>query len=480
MKLAAANLGGTIRLTGKNWCNLVGGGSLIAIKINAGGYQHLAKDTAAHYDANLGRETGASPASISKTNKTIWYVIEADDKGSFDVEIPLPTAKNSSPKFTVGSYTLQLLTRTLSADPYYEGKRPDPSRSIVTREFTVVPAGQSLDKVKPGKPAASPDPLHATDDLTPSRRGGVKLDQQKTRWVLTVPKAKPGDWVYVNAYDGDSPRFPWGQEWFKVNADGEVKVPLTSITLPEGRNKVSVQDRDGKVLGWTTATVLPTTTTTTTRPKTVMRLTPAIKRVGAPKPTKAPEQPVKAYDELTGKNAGKITLEQVTADAAKADDGEKKEGKDEPAKTKLVMTVPGVKGGDWVYLFLYTETGRVVGIDWVQVGSDQKVNLTVGKLPDGAHKLALVDAKGALIGWAGVAGPKPLEVAPEEAPAVDPVTGEVVTAAQAEPEPLAAAAVPIAASDGSLTLAMVGVAVLVLAGSAVAVILIQTPPRPRP
>jgi hypothetical protein len=177
---------------------------------------------------------------------------------------------------------------------------------------------------------------------------------------------------------------------------------------------------------------------------------------------------VKAYDELTGKNAGKITLEQVTADAAKADDGEKKEGKDEPAKTKLVMTVPGVKGGDWVYLFLYTETGRVVGIDWVQVGSDQKVNLTVGKLPDGAHKLALVDAK------------EPLEVAPEEAPAVDPVTGEVVTAAQAEPEPLAAAAVPIAASDGSLTLAMVGVAVLVLAGSAVAVILIQTPPRPRP
>ena len=500
MKAPAANLGGTIQLRGEHWCNLVGGGSLIAIKINAGGYQHLAMDTAAHYDANLGRETGASPASISKANKTIWYVIEADSGGSFDVEIPLPTGKNSVPEFTVGSYTLQLLTRTLSADPYYGGTRRDPSRSVVTPEFTVVAKGQQLDEVTPGKPAASPDPLHATDDLTKARRGGLTLDQQRKRWVLSVPKAKPGDWVYVNAYDGDSPRFPWGQEWFKVSADGEITVPLKAIALPEGRNKVSVQDRDGKVLGWALASVVPQRTGLTTKPKPVMKLAPAVKRVGAPKPAKAPAQPVKAYDELTAENAGKITLERderslsstqaqrsaqrpgsdqrTRTPARSAGSKDAEASKADPAKTKIVMSVPGVKGGDWVYLFLYTETGRVAGADWVQVGSDQKVNLTVGRLPDGAHKLALVDAKGALLGWAGVDGPKPL-AAPEDVAVAAPVTAEPVAAAPQDTTPLATAA-PAAGSDGTATLALIGAAVLVLAGSAVAVILIQTPSRPRP
>ena len=102
MKTPAANVGGTIRLRGTKWCNLVGGGSLIAIKINAGGYQHLPTATAAHFDANRGREVGASPATISKTNKTIWYVIEADKRGSLTSRSPCRHGRTPSPPSASG------------------------------------------------------------------------------------------------------------------------------------------------------------------------------------------------------------------------------------------------------------------------------------------------------------------------------------------------------------------------------------------
>lgn len=460
----AANIGGTIRLRGEGWCNLVGGGSLIAVKINAGGYQHLPDVTAAHYDSNLGREIGESPASISRTNKTIWYVIEADKHGAFDVQIPLPTRTNSVPAFGEGAYALQLLTRTISADPYYAGSRPDPTRTVQTAEFTVVAEGVPLDGVEPGKPTAVPQPLHAADDLTDAARGGVLVDQRKTRWVVTVPAAAPGDWVYLNVFDGNSPRFPWNSEWFGVDAAQKVTLPLAGATLPAGTNKLSVQDRDGRLLGWARVTVEAPDTdddtgTTTTRPITTVRFTSVSTLVGQPKPDATPAQPVAAYQDLDEANAGEAT--------AVESDG------------KLTVTIGSVPGGHWVYLYLYTETGRVAGIGWVQVGTDHTITVEIGKLPDGIHKLALVGATGRLLGWVTANGPAPLPAGEPAAESVgDPV--EIQTAQSGPTNPEAGGAAPIAAGgDGTWTLILIGLAFLVLAGSAAGVITLQSPVRTR-
>ncbi|MFT3888912.1 MAG: immunoglobulin domain-containing protein [Arachnia sp.] len=462
MKVPAANVGGTIRLRGANWCNLVGGGSLIAVKINAGGYQHLPTVTAPQYDARVGREVGPSPAGISASNKTIWYVIEADEKGAFDVQIPLPTRKNSLPGFTEGAYTLQLLTRTISADPYYAGSRPDPSRSIVTREFTVVAEGASLDGVKPGKPTAVPDPLHVTDDLTAARRGGVDVTQRASSWVIAVPRAEPGDWVYINVFDGSSPRFPWGQRWFAVDDKRQVTVPVASADLPTGTNKLSVQDRSGALLGWDTVTVAAPRVGGTAKPTPKpVRLVPTATRVGAAKPAKAPAAPVAAYADLDEKNAGTLP--------AKVADG------------KVLLTVAAVPGGDWVYPFLYTETGRVVGADWVQVGTDHTLTVSFGTLPNGTHKLALVGMRGTLLGWVAVDGPAPL--APTVKPGTPIEAAEVPPAAgsgAAPAAPVGEAPAATSPADPTWTLVLIGLAVLVLAGSGVGVILLRTPAPARP
>lgn len=454
MAVPAANVGGTIRLTGRNWCNLVGGGSLIAIKINDGAYSHRNAQTARLFDANLGREVGACPAQACASNQTIWYTIEADARGSFDVDIPLPTRTDSVPAFGEGSYTLRIMTRTLSADPYYQGRRPDPSRTMKSPEFTVVGEDEPLDDVKPGRPSAAPDPLHATDDLVDAIRAGVSVKQHAKRWVVTVPAAAPGDWVYVNVYDGESPRFPWNSTWFEVDARHRVTLPLAGASLPTGTNKLSVQDRQGVSLGWTTVTVAAVKAGS---PKPTISLAPTVLRVGQPRPESAPAQPAVSYAGLDDGNAGKVT-------------GAESGG-------KLTITIPSVPGGHWVYLFLYTETGRVAGIDWVQVGTDHTITVEIGKLPDGIHKLALVDASGALAGWVTANGPAPLTPAePDDSATADTTPAAVVPAdSTANPDVPA----PAGGGDSTMTLILLGLAVLVLAGSAAGVITLQNPVRPR-
>ncbi|HEY0186278.1 MAG TPA: immunoglobulin domain-containing protein [Cellulomonas sp.] len=459
---AAANVGGTIRLTGTSWCNLVGTGSLIAVKIDAGGYSHLNSETAQLYDARTGTWTGDCPAGICETNKTIWAVIQADDTGSFDVEITLPDRTNSKPTFGEGSYTLQLLTRTISADSYYAGTVPDPSRSVQTREFTVVAEGESLDNVTPGEPAAAPDPLHVTQDLTDSATGGVTVDQQDDQWVVTVPGAAAGDWVYVDVYDGSSPRFPWGTQWFQVDANHQVVLPLAGAAIPTGTNKLSVQDRSGALLGWTWVTVAEVVeqtaaassgaagTSTVTSSSGVSYYAPT-STTGEPKPGTTPDAPVATYSELDESNVGDL--------AAVTQDG------------NLIVTIPSVEGGHWVYLYLYTQDGQVIGVDWVQVGTDHTITIQIGSLPAGTHKLAVLDEDGTLLGWVTATGSEVLAASDD--------TDSGAAAAGTVEDSTAAAVAAALTSDLTWTLVLVGLALLVLAGSITGVVVLRTPPRAR-
>ncbi|ROR95562.1 immunoglobulin I-set domain protein [Salana multivorans] len=468
MAVPAANVGGTIRLTGEKWCNTVTGkGSYIAIKINDGAFSHKGSGSARVFNAELGEETGLCAAGICRTNKTIWYVIEAADDGSFDVQVPLPDRTSSTPAFGEGAYTLRIMTATLAGDPYYGGVR-EASRTMQTPEFTVVCETCDTSNATPGEPTLAPDPPHATQDLTQATRGGVSVTQEATRWLVTVPAAAPGDWVYANVYDEMSPRFPWGARWFQVDATGRIALPLAGVTLPVGTNRLSVQDRTGALLGWTTVTVLAPETApppvtqqpvdgagkassgALTRPRTTIRTAPQVLGAAQPRPADPAPAPVGAYTDLDDTNVGDVT-------AVETEDG-------------LVVTLPGVPGGAWVFLHLYTEDGRVIPVDWVQVGADHTFTVRLGTLPDGLHRLTITDATGTLVGWLAVNGPQPLAAAAEAERTDD----------QADPDPVAAltAGTPGAvagAQDPTPTLILVGLALLVLAGAGAAAITLRGP-----
>jgi hypothetical protein len=456
VKVPAAKIGGTIRLTGEKWCNSVTGkGSYIAIKINDGAYSHKGSGIAKTFNAKAGKEIGACEASICASNKTIWYVIEADDDGSFDVNVPIPTRSNTNPGFSEGSYTLRIMTGTLAGDPFYGGKR-EASRTLQSSEFTVVCETCDTTNAKPGKPTAPPKPLHAGQDLTAGTRGGVQLEQQAERWVVTVPKGRPGDWVYVNVYDGTSPRFPWKTEWFELDAKRRAVLPLAGVQLPVGTNKLSVQDRTGGLHGWTRATVAepekPVTNPggATNSARTVLpgvRFATSAVQASTPKPGGVPERPVAAYEDLVRANVGDLV-------ALERDGG-------------LEVSFPESLQGKWVFLFLYTEDGRVVPVDWVRVGSDGTELHDIEQLPSGRSKLAFVGEDGALIGWVAADGGETGESGSSGAAGVPAVTGP-------------AAVLGVAALADDWTLVFVGLALLVLAGSATAVIMLRSPQRTAP
>ncbi|WP_433528293.1 LPXTG cell wall anchor domain-containing protein [Micromonospora sp. CA-263727] len=220
----SARIGGTIRLSGTGWCHPGGGGSAIAVKINDGAFSHL---------------PGAGP----NPNLTVWQVVEANDDGSFAVDVQLPTASNSTPAFTAGSYTLRLLTGSLRAG--------DTVRSVQTTSFTVTAAGSGGDE-PPGRPTGVPDPYDADEDLTSATRGGVTIARSGATLRVTVPGAASGDWIFLYAYSGSSPR-PVG--WFAVGAERTATASLAGVDIAEGTQKVAVLDREGELLGWDDITV---------------------------------------------------------------------------------------------------------------------------------------------------------------------------------------------------------------------------------
>ena len=148
----SAKLGGTIRVTGAGFLHPNGTeGSKIAIKLNDGAFSRM--DTSLH------------------VNRTIWWIVEADEFGSFSIDMPVPNGTTADDGDTLGSdpaltpgggYTLRFLTgslkpadqsRTLKSDPFTvtEGE-PEPVAPVATVKpsITGLPAAGSALTATPG------------------------------------------------------------------------------------------------------------------------------------------------------------------------------------------------------------------------------------------------------------------------------------------------------------------------------------------
>ncbi len=358
-----ASIGGTVRVSGTGWCipGEGGGGSRIAIKIDEGSYSRLNADI--------------------HSNRTIWVIVDADHAtGDWQIDMDLPdgTDSTSIPAFIEGSHTLRLLTGSL--------KEGDVSRSVKTDAFVV---GEYA-------PGALPEPLDIDGGaLNADTRGGVVVAQRDApapgSWLLTVPGGEAGDWVFVNSYVGASARTPFAQ-WHRLDANGQVRLSLSGVTLPTGEQRVTVQSgnkgRLGELLGWASVTVAAPTgdtkpvddTPAASQPAApIARITTAVSAVQTTAPVVIPAAPVKRGSQLTAANIGAVT-------------GYVSGG-------VVTLTLPEQEADQWVYAYVFTgaET-RPVG--WLQLDSEKRVRVDIGELPAGNHKVALVSASGELIGWA--------------------------------------------------------------------------------
>lgn len=213
-----AELGGTIRVTGEGFVHPNGEeGSTIAIKINDGAYSRLDGSTHA--------------------NRTIWWIVEADEHGDFAIDLPLPNGTEadsdgsygSVPAATPGQYTLRFLTGSL--------KPGDQSRTLQSAAFTVTDEGGEV-PTNP-KPVGVPNPP-GDWELVEGNTGGASVVQEGVDQIVTLPDVPVGTWVYPILFlESDSPFEPGETmvsnrflgDWFQVDENHRVRTSWSALTF---------------------------------------------------------------------------------------------------------------------------------------------------------------------------------------------------------------------------------------------------------
>lgn len=214
------DLGGTLILTGSGFCRPAGGGSTVGIQIDGGAL--------------------AGPGTAVKGDPSIWQVAEADADGRFLVSVRLPEPWETDPEFADGSHRLRLVTGSLRKD--------DAVREVETGEFVVL-AGSSAGTLP--EPSASPEPP-SPRRLVVANAGGVTGSQSGTTVRVVAPSLQPGDWVFPYAIGAESEAPPDATgAWVQLDADRSAVFELAATAKGAGQvTKISLQARDGGVVGW--------------------------------------------------------------------------------------------------------------------------------------------------------------------------------------------------------------------------------------
>jgi hypothetical protein len=168
-----------------------------------------------------------------------------------------------------------------------------------------------------------------------------------------------------------------------------------------------------------------------------------------------PAEPVTGIDGLVLANAGTLTAVQDGA--------------------VITATLPIAIAGSWVYLYVYTATGAVP-VGWIQADADGRVRVDLSGLPVGDHKLAVLDAAGALLGWVSAVvdgDPAPAAVV-EDTPDAVAEAPAASSAPSASPSPEATASTGWTSADWWLLAGGAAVGMILAAG---VTLLIRRPRR---
>ncbi|WP_300681391.1 hypothetical protein [Nocardioides sp.] len=335
-------LGGLLQVSGTGWCHPTGGASRIGVKIDDGTYSHL--DSHVH------------------SNRTIWAIIQADHAtGSFTASIALPdgTTATSIPALTNGSHTLRFLSGSLRAN--------DKIRSL-DADFVVGTY----------RPNGSPDPL-APSALKAGTRGGLSAALKPTgKLRVSLPSQPVGTWVFLSVYVADgSPRYPWSDRWFRLDARHGITVRVPSDT-PTGSVRVVAQSGEqgsvGTLLGWDRTTLRSVVVTRTVATTASVVALPTATLV-------VPALPASSFKALA-------SIERHGATAA-------------VTGPVVTLSLPEATPGAPVFVTVF-RAGAQIQAGWVTPDAAHQVRLDLASLGEGVFRISAQDRSGALIGWAPV------------------------------------------------------------------------------
>ena len=223
--------------------NAPGRGAIFAVK-----FLDAVPDNAHQAINPLTKKGGNSPANFMAT---------ANEDGTFEVEVPLPTTENTGLSAedlakagwaTENSeHNVQILSGSLGgADE--QGKNYD--RGVSIRQLIKL-----SDKAPEYAPVDAPEPVNASE-LTAAN--GVQVSRDGSTVIVTVPNAEPGTWVYAATYLGNSPQTLYGSGWKRLGGNRSFSYE-TRVSMPAATYRVVVhngnQGAENAVLGFADMTV---------------------------------------------------------------------------------------------------------------------------------------------------------------------------------------------------------------------------------
>lgn len=196
----------------------------------------------------LTKKGGNSPAN---------FMAIANEDGTFEVEVPLPTTENTGLSAedlakagwaTENSeHNVQVLSGSLGGEDE-QGNNYD--RGVSIRQLIKL-----SDKAPEYAPVDAPQPVNASE-LT--NGNGVQVSRNGSTVTVTVPNAEPGTWVYAATYLGNSPQTLYGSGWKRLDGNRSFSYE-TSVSMPAATYRVVVhngnQGADNVVLGFADMTV---------------------------------------------------------------------------------------------------------------------------------------------------------------------------------------------------------------------------------
>lgn len=223
--------------------NAPGRGAVFAVKFLD------ARPDKAHQAINpLTKKGGNSPAN---------FMAIANEDGTFEVEVPLPTTENTGLSAedlakagwaTENSeHNVQVLSGSLGGEDE-QGNNYD--RGVSIRQLIKL-----SDKAPEYAPVDAPQPVNASE-LTDGH--GVQVSRNGSTVTVTVPNAEPGTWVYAATYLGNSPQTLYGSGWKRLDGNRSFSYE-TRVSMPAATYRVVVhngnQGAQNAVLGFADITV---------------------------------------------------------------------------------------------------------------------------------------------------------------------------------------------------------------------------------
>lgn len=266
-----------------------------------------------------------------------------------------------------------VLTYTVRVTTVSKGTYEYPVKIFNGETYTPAAEPAQPEETAPAAPAADSEALAEVLEQNAAKKDVVTVTQDGNTATLTVSGASESASYYVYAYSN-----PVSLGKVTTNASGSFTVDLSS--LPDGQHTLTVQEQDGTLVGWVSATVSSSST-------------PGDDDEGTPEEPDVPAEEVPAAPASTSEELEQFLAKPENAAKETSVTIAQEEGKENTP----ILTIAGASENEKYYVYAYSTPTALGAFTTDNTGS---FTVDISNLPAGEHTLTVQEMNGTFVGWA--------------------------------------------------------------------------------